>query len=203
MKELRKFQSSTFGTIARRKLIEDQNTLLESRSLDLNKQAGPLWRRPWDQEAIKALAILQKSGRQVQGYQNPISDRKRQHNKLDLSFQEYLEWLSIHWAEQFVERREPSNHFQAGHQSQQSGVISFSWDQKWQKWHSHVRKDNKWVDQWERTTKTHSLPNRSWKQQALASSSTFVKVIVGVLISRSVLYHFSNDFIRSSAQLLK
>ena len=29
MKELRKFQSSTFDTIARRKLIEDQNTMLE------------------------------------------------------------------------------------------------------------------------------------------------------------------------------
>ena len=29
MEELRKFQSSTFDTIARRKLIEDQNTLLE------------------------------------------------------------------------------------------------------------------------------------------------------------------------------
>ena len=30
MEELRKFQSSTFDTIARRKLIEDQNTILES-----------------------------------------------------------------------------------------------------------------------------------------------------------------------------
>ena len=29
MEELRKFQSSTFDTIARRKLIEDQNTFLE------------------------------------------------------------------------------------------------------------------------------------------------------------------------------
>ena len=29
MKELRKFQSSTFNTMARRKLIEDQNTILE------------------------------------------------------------------------------------------------------------------------------------------------------------------------------
>ena len=29
MKELRKFQSSNFDTIARRKLIEDQNTILE------------------------------------------------------------------------------------------------------------------------------------------------------------------------------
>ena len=29
MEELRKFQSSTFDTIARRKLIEDQNTTLE------------------------------------------------------------------------------------------------------------------------------------------------------------------------------
>ena len=29
MKELRKFQSSSFDTIARRKLIEDQNTILE------------------------------------------------------------------------------------------------------------------------------------------------------------------------------
>ena len=29
MEELRKFQSSTFDTIARRKLIEDQNTILE------------------------------------------------------------------------------------------------------------------------------------------------------------------------------
>ena len=30
MEELRKFQSSTFDTIARRKLVEDQNTILES-----------------------------------------------------------------------------------------------------------------------------------------------------------------------------
>ena len=29
MEELRKFQSSTFDTIARRKLIEDQNTILD------------------------------------------------------------------------------------------------------------------------------------------------------------------------------
>ena len=29
MEELRKFQSSAFDTIARRKLIEDQNTILE------------------------------------------------------------------------------------------------------------------------------------------------------------------------------
>ena len=29
MEELRKFQSSTFDTIARRKLVEDQNTILE------------------------------------------------------------------------------------------------------------------------------------------------------------------------------
>ena len=29
MEELRKFQSSTFDTIARRKLIEDQNTILQ------------------------------------------------------------------------------------------------------------------------------------------------------------------------------
>ena len=29
MEELRKFQSSTFDTMARRKLIEDQNTILE------------------------------------------------------------------------------------------------------------------------------------------------------------------------------
>ena len=33
MEELRKFQSSTFDTIARRKLIEDQNTILEPRRL--------------------------------------------------------------------------------------------------------------------------------------------------------------------------
>ena len=29
MEELRKFQSSTFDTMARRKFVEDQNTLLE------------------------------------------------------------------------------------------------------------------------------------------------------------------------------
>ena len=29
MEELRKFQSSTFDTIARRRLVEDQNTILE------------------------------------------------------------------------------------------------------------------------------------------------------------------------------
>ena len=29
MEELKKFQSSTFGTIARRRLVEDQDTILE------------------------------------------------------------------------------------------------------------------------------------------------------------------------------
>ena len=53
--------------------------------------------------------------------------RKRQQNRLDLSLQEYLELLSINWAEQFAEpqnSRTPSNHhhLQAGHQAQHGGV---------------------------------------------------------------------------------
>ena len=41
-KELRKFQSSTFDTIARRKLIEDQNTILElsGRSQELQNEVN-------------------------------------------------------------------------------------------------------------------------------------------------------------------
>ena len=33
------------------------------------------------------------------------SARKRQNNKLDPSLQEYLEWLSLHWAEIFAEQQ--------------------------------------------------------------------------------------------------
>ena len=42
MKELRKFKSSTFDTLARRKLIEDQNTILEfsGRVQELQKEVN-------------------------------------------------------------------------------------------------------------------------------------------------------------------
>ena len=47
MKELQKFQSSTFDTLARRKLIEDQNTIMElsGRVQELQNEVNCIERR--------------------------------------------------------------------------------------------------------------------------------------------------------------
>ena len=43
----------------------------------------------------------------------PVSERKRSHNKIDPSLQEYLEWLSSNWDEQFAEeQQQPSSMFE-------------------------------------------------------------------------------------------
>ena len=52
MEELRKFQSSTFDTIARRKLVEDQNIILElsGRIQELQNEIEFLTRAQCDQD---------------------------------------------------------------------------------------------------------------------------------------------------------
>ena len=82
---------------------EKHVNLLHLRSLDENKQAGPLWQRPVYREAKKELSKLHKSKREEQLPYIPVSDRKRLQNRIDPSLQEYLEWLSMHWSEQFAE----------------------------------------------------------------------------------------------------
>ena len=144
------WRSSTSATM-HRNCRERLVNLLHWRSLDSNKHAGPLWKRPGYQEATKELANLQKLKRQVQVLYNPVSDRKREHNRLDPSLQEYLEWLSIHWAEHFAEpqnseRQQPSS--PSSWSPSPTCWSSSSWNQSWQKWHSHGWQDEKWSDKW-------------------------------------------------------
>ena len=87
--------------------------LIHLRSVDSNKQAGPLWKRPGDKEAKSAVASLQNAEGQGVHY-IPVDLRSRQNNKHDPAVQEYLEWLSFHWAEHFAEpqnseRQQPSS----------------------------------------------------------------------------------------------
>ena len=90
----------------------------------------------------------------------PVSDRKRQLNSLDSSLQKYLEWLSMTWAEQVAEPQKNSERPQPSSSSSWSPSptwwSSSSWNQRWQKWHSHRWQDDKWSDKWYRTTKSNS-----------------------------------------------
>ena len=71
--------------------------LLHLRSVDENKQAPPLWQRPGYWKANKELSNPQMSKGEEQVLCFPISERKRLHNRSDLSLLEYLEWLSTKW----------------------------------------------------------------------------------------------------------
>ena len=64
-------------------------------------QAGPLWQRLAYREAKKELSNLFKSTGEEQVTKIQASDWKREQNRLDSSLQEYLDWLSMDWAENF------------------------------------------------------------------------------------------------------
>ena len=62
------------------------------------------------QEAKEQLRNLQKEKREQFAHLIPVSERKRLHNKIDPSLQDYLEWLSINCEEYFAEEHhQPSS----------------------------------------------------------------------------------------------
>ena len=127
---------------------ERQANLIHLRSLDSNKQAGPLWERSGSQEAKRVLPSLQTAERQGV-HHIPVDIRTRQNNTLDPAVQEYLDWLSFHWAEHFAEpqnseRQQPSS--SSSWSPSPTRWSSSSWDQRWQKWHSCGWQDEKWSD---------------------------------------------------------
>ena len=67
----------------RRNSNEKNMNLLVLRSVDENKQAPPLSKRPSDEE-------IYKGKKKTTGPFHPVSERKRLHNKIDPSLQEYL-----------------------------------------------------------------------------------------------------------------
>ena len=76
---------------------ERYKNLLLLPSLDENMQTGPLWQKTGYQEAQKELTNLHKSKKWKSKFlKSPVRDRRRLHDRLDPSLQEYLEWLSIH-----------------------------------------------------------------------------------------------------------
>ena len=109
--------------------------LLHLRTVDENKQA---WQRPGYREAKKELSNLQKSKREEQVLYIQVSDRKSLQNRIDPSLQEYLDWLSTDWAEQFAEpqnsERPQTSSFSSWSPSP-TWWSSSSWTQSWQKWH--------------------------------------------------------------------
>ena len=76
--------------------------MIHLRSLDSNRQAGPLCKHPGYKEATRVLVSLQKTEGQGVPY-IPAKSRTRQNNTLDPELQTFLEWLSFHWAEYFAE----------------------------------------------------------------------------------------------------
>ena len=78
MEELRKFQSSTFDTVARRKLVEDQNTILEltGRVQELQNEINCMneWRDFQDAESIRS-GNAHVTSRPVSFPPHPIPER--------------------------------------------------------------------------------------------------------------------------------
>ena len=80
---------------------ERYENLLHLRSFDSSKQAGSLWQRPAYREVKKELSNLFKSTGEEHVTHIQASDWKREQNRLDSSLQQYLDWLSMDWAENF------------------------------------------------------------------------------------------------------
>ena len=98
-------------------------------------------------EAQKDLSNLQKSKREEQVLEIPESDRKRLQNRIDLSLQEYLEWLSANTAAQCAEGH-PQPSSSSSWSPSPAWWSSSSWTQSWQKWHPHRWQDDNWSEQW-------------------------------------------------------
>ena len=70
------------------------------RSDDPNPQAGPLWKREDYKTSTSALmCVQQEQGKGVPHI--PMHMSTRQHNTLDQTIQQNLEWLSQHWQTYF------------------------------------------------------------------------------------------------------
>ena len=117
---------------------------------------------------------MQKQSRQDLGISFiPISERNRLHNQLDPSPQEYLEWLSINWAEYFAgERQQPSSSSSSWSPSS-TCWSSFSWTPSWQTWHQHTWQDGKWSEKWwNEATSTRVLNEVDTSTRKLVSSAS-------------------------------
>ena len=98
--------SSTLRRNSNEKSMQKRNL----RSVDEDKQAPPLSQRPGYRDAKEQLRNLKKEKREQVVPFIPVSERKRLHNQIDPSLQEYLEWPSIYWEEYFAEEHhEPSS----------------------------------------------------------------------------------------------
>ena len=131
--------------------------LLRTRFDDL---AGAFWERPGYKEAKRALASFQKAAGQGVPY-IPMDLTSRRNNKLDPTVQEYLGWISFHWAEHFAapqnsERQQPSS------SSSSCWSPSPTWWVKFvillpKLWHSYGWQDPKWSDRrYERQSWIHA-----------------------------------------------
>ena len=114
------------------------------RSVDPNRQAGPLCPREHYRPSAHALVSLQRDqGKGVP--QIPLQLRTRQHNTLDPTVQQHLACLSFNWQQHF-----PSSSSSTWTDSS-TWWSSPHWDHQWQEWQTEEWRDKKVVEQMVRT----------------------------------------------------
>ena len=90
------------------------NNMIHLRSLDSNKQAGPLCKRPGYKEATRGLVSFPYVEGQGVSYYISVWSRTRQNDTPVPELRNFLEWSSFHCAEYFAEpqnseRQQPSS----------------------------------------------------------------------------------------------
>ena len=109
------------------------------RSVDSNKQAGPLCQGPDYKSSANALGSIQRA--QGKGVPHVTMHlRTRQNNTLDPAAQQHLEWLSFSWKTYF------SSSTSSTWTESPTWWSSSSWDHRWQLWHSQGWQDKEWWD---------------------------------------------------------
>ena len=99
------------------------------RSVDSNKQAGPLCQRPgYKSSADSRVSVQRAQGKGV--LHIPMHWRTRQNNTLDLAVLQHLELLSFNWKTYFSSYSPPK------WTESPTWWSSSSWDHQWKEWHT-------------------------------------------------------------------
>ena len=117
------------------------------RSDDPKLQAGPLWKREDDYKTstVALMCLQQEQGKVVPHI--PIQVRTRQHNTLDPTIQQNLEWLSENWQTYFST---PTSSSSSSWSQNSTWWNSKHWEnsQQWREWQPEEGQDQKWWEKW-------------------------------------------------------
>ena len=119
------------------------NNMVHLRSLDSNKQAGPLCERRGCKEATRALMNLQYAERQGEP-KIPLTSRTRQNNTMDPEVQVFTGWSTLR--NRKIQNANNHSSLSSSWSPSPTWWNSSSWDHQWQEWHSHGWQDKEWWD---------------------------------------------------------